>query len=49
MERGTVLIRDNPNLCHMDEVNWKDIVNEPTQVNNGLSKIFIQRNSNNCK
>jgi len=28
VQRGTILINNNPKLCHMNEVNWKDITSK---------------------
>jgi hypothetical protein len=47
IERGNVFIQNNPNLCHMNEVNWVDIM----QARNLTSSLKILDNADpsTCK
>ena len=48
IHKGSVLIQDNPRLCHMDEVNWKDMMAD-TSGGSGSVKpqaIIIGQNAN---
>lgn len=46
IEHGFVYIKSNRRLCHMNEVNWLDIVNDPKHSTH--SKIERNANLNDC-
>ena len=36
VQNGKVVIEDNPKLCHMDEVNWDDIISSGNSLDKNI-------------